>query len=133
MPNSPKEKSSLAFTHNIDISSSELTKNQILGVVKSTNVDPHNGFTEIVIETGKSEFIQILLKNKAGFLLGKLCIYSSSTETVWPVDEPNYVFNVFSLRSNLLNQIDCPVCSAKVSLSNLEDHLMQEHGVLKKR
>ncbi|MCP5212994.1 MAG: hypothetical protein H6998_18920 [Hahellaceae bacterium] len=127
------DKSSLASTYSIDISSSKLSKSQILGVVKTTNVDSHNEFTEVVIETGKSEFIQILLKNKAGFLLGKLCVYNSSTETIWPVDEPNYVFEVFPLQSNLLSQIDCPVCGAKVSLSDVEDHLMQEHGVLKKR
>ena len=50
--------------------------NLVIGVVKSTYVDYQKAHTETVLETGKSENVELKVKNNAGFLLGRLCLYN---------------------------------------------------------
>lgn len=71
----------------------------IIGVVTSTSVNFDKSHTNITIETGKAYTHKLKMKNNAGYLLGKLCIYNNSKSIVWPVDEPSYIFEAYRVFS----------------------------------
>lgn len=102
----------------------------IIGVVKSTYVNYLKIHTEIVLETGKSETVNLKIKNNAGFLLGKLCIYNKKSKTIWPAEEPNYLFEIYKPPKPQIKLIQCPEpgCNANLNPKNLTRHLRRQHG-----
>ncbi|EDM65947.1 hypothetical protein PE36_08096 [Moritella sp. PE36] len=117
-------KSSLATTYNLSLQAKIKGKpNLFIGVVKSTNVHWSKDYTDIVIETGKNGSKEIRIKNNAGFLLGKLCIYDTSENEMWPVEEPSYKFTAYN---NGL--VKCPECRVILNPKNMTKHLRKQHG-----
>lgn len=96
----------------------------ILGVVKSTRVDTFKErFTDISFETGNDETRNIRLKNNAGFLLGKLCVYDTKMDVMWPVDDPSKRFVTLKPSRPRTDLVDCPECGVKLNPKNLTKHL----------
>ncbi len=102
--------------------------NLVIGVVKSTYVDYQKAHTETVLETAKSENVELKVKNNAGFLLGRLCLYNKKEKVVWPAEEPGYVFEVRTHKPFSSSLVSCPECNAKVNPKNLKKHLRRQHG-----
>src|SRR5690606_3548185 len=127
-------RSSLAVSYSINDDVFKEGKELIVGIVKTTYVDYQKTHTEIALETGKSEKIELKIKNNAGFLLGKLCIYSKSEKLVWPLEEPNYKFEIYSPPKPSKPQqerhelITCPECGDSLNPKNLNKHLRRQHG-----
>lgn len=67
----PNRRLTLATSYEIGALESTGGNTLIIGIVKSTRTDYLKTYTDIVIETGKSEKLKIQIKNNAGFLLGR--------------------------------------------------------------
>ena len=112
----------------------ELKNNEIIGVVKATHVDALKAYTKVTIETGRSEIISLRIKNNAGFLLGKLCIYEPSTGRVWPAEEPTYIFgtdkwaNRERKKLTKKNLAICQKCSKRIKEHSMKSHMKTVHG-----
>lgn len=108
-------KRTLLSHYKIDINSASLDGYSI-GIVKYTRVHMTKAFTDISFETESKSPINIRLKNNAGFLLGRLCLYSHDNNEIWPMDEPDYVFVEYeSIPTNdtqvtLAECTICPIC-----------------------
>lgn len=110
----------------------------IVGVVNTTYCDYLKTYTEITLETGRSEKIDLKIKNNAGFLLGRLCIYNESDRIIWALEEPNYKFEIYvppspkpKSKSNTHDNhelIKCPECGVSLNPKNLNKHLRRQHG-----
>lgn len=107
---------------------------EIIGVVKACNVDGLKIYTNITIETGRSKSINLRIKNNAGFLLGKLCVYEPAFGRIWPLDEPSYVFGTdkwVNRKMKVLAKKDlvvCLKCKKKVKEQDLKRHMIKVHG-----
>jgi len=115
-PSVSDSKPSLVSSYKIPINEAEefSSSDLIIGIVKSTCVDSSETFTDTVLETGKSERIEIEIKNKAGFLLGRICIYDKKSGTIWSLEEPSYMFTVYKRVRNRKNkQVACPKCMSQ--------------------
>lgn len=119
---SPRSKVRPSLASSYKISEEFLLKNGelIVGIVKSTHVDYLKTYTDITLETGSSEKIDLKIKNNAGFLIGRLCIYNELERVVWPLEEPSYKFE--------LAHIKCPECGVPLNPKNLDKHLRRQHG-----
>lgn len=112
----------------------EFTHDEIIGVVKATHVDVLKSYTKVTVETGKSETVSLRIKNNAGFLLGKLCIYEPSSGRVWPAEEPSYIFGTDKWANRKRNRLAknnlaiCPKCSKSIKEQNMKNHMRNMHG-----
>lgn len=111
-------------------------KNHSLGIVKSTRVDNEKAFTDITLETDALAPKEIRLKNNAGFLLGRLCVYDNDNNEVWPIDEPSFIFIKYApnkkhetqeTNKTLTGFTTCPICEDELKQKNLEKHLWKQH------
>jgi len=129
-PTSSTSKSSIASSYKIKFSETEsgIESNLIIGIVKSTYVDYFKTHTDLVLETGKSERIELKIKNNAGFLLGKLCVFDKESKTIWPIEEPTYIFELYESPKEARELINCPECNIKLNPKNLNKHLRRQHG-----
>lgn len=99
-----------------------------LGIVKSTEVDYEGKSTLVEFHTGRAGHQKIKTKFNAGFLLGKLCMYSLTDKQIWALEEPQYKFAITSIKNNEMT--NCPVCDVEVTERNLEKHIRKIHGAL---
>lgn len=111
----------------------------IVGIVKTTYVDYLKTHTDITLEAGSSENLNLKVKNNAGFLLGRLCIYNELEGVIWPLEEPGYKFEIYasptlkatpknSIKNNNNELIKCPECGVPLNPKNLNKHLRRQHG-----
>lgn len=84
---------SLASELNIDLKEYG-TRKLILGVVTSTLVVKLKTHTDITFECENKGELFLRIKNNAGFLLGKICIYDEAFRLIRPADNLGYVFLV---------------------------------------
>jgi len=104
----------------------------ILGIIKATYVDNLKKYTDLVLETGKAGTKGFRVKNNAGFLFGKLCIYDRKYGEIWPIDEPAYLFKIYDHEKKQGAELQkCPQCNASLNPKNLSKHLRVQHGVIK--
>lgn len=109
---------------------------EIIGVVKASHVDTLKAYTKLTIETGKSDTINLRVKNNAGFLLGKLCVYESASGRIWPTEEPSYIFGtdkwVNRKRKGLAKKdlAVCPKCSKRIKEQDMKRHMRNIHGYI---
>ncbi|AUO22873.1 hypothetical protein C0058_13120 [Pseudomonas sp. NC02] len=112
------------------------TQNEIIGVVKASHVDNLKAYTRLTIETGKLDNINLKVKNNAGFLLGKLCVYEPASGRIWPAEAPSYIFGtdkwVNRKRKNLVknNMTICPKCNKSIKEQNMKMHMRNIHGYI---
>lgn len=107
----------------------------IIGVVKEAETDFEGKFTIINIVTGSAENFYIIVKNKAGFLVGKLVIFDPHGKTVKWIEDQIYSF-LFLAPVKLPNKyrawmdkfVHCPDCRTRMKGKNLCRHLDSAHG-----
>jgi len=109
-------------------------ENSILGIVKSGEVSYTEKSTVLIFETGKNEKYILLMRNNAGFLVGKLAIYRPRERTVGVFYEPKYLFSVVTEIRDTNTEIAknekvvCPELDCGIVLTNnIPSHLINEH------
>lgn len=125
--NDARSRDSLASEYGLEESKIS-DENVLVGVVKSTLVVDVDSYTMVAFETGESVSISLRIKNNAGFLLGKLCIYDKGAKIIWPTDNPEYIFSVVGKREKANKFAKCPVCNVRLSHKNYDKHLKVQHG-----
>jgi hypothetical protein len=119
------------------LASYKKAKGLVIGVLKEAETSISGKFTLINIETGEDENFYLLMKNKAGFLVGRLVIYDPSLGMVKWLENELYSFTViapirvpkrFRYDSNRI--ICCLDCGIRVKARNLRRHLDRVHGYL---
>lgn len=106
----------------------------VLGIVKEGEASDSKCCSLINIETGKNINIVLLIKNNAGFLVGRLVLYDQHGGTVSPVENDGYVFNVLARLKpqltrpdSLARRIKCPECDVSIAVGRIADHLKRAH------
>lgn len=116
-----------------DISADAGSSYLILGVVRSTDVAWSGAYTVLRLEAGERASHKLLVKNSAGFLAGRMCVYDPSEKVIYPVGEQHLRFGVLT---EVLNKgdpraqdvrLDCPECGVKLYLRNLRRHFTKQH------
>lgn len=125
-------------------------ESQDLGVVTRTCVEINKNYTDLIFETGEAEANEFRIKNNAGFLLGKLCVFDQANQEIWPFFEPDYRFIAYdaeqhgyvilppvkkpqkkpsSTKNRNPSRIKCSVCGCKLNRSRKRRHMRKVHGV----
>jgi hypothetical protein len=106
----------------------------IIGIVKEAEASASKRCSLINIETGKDASIVLLMKNNAGFLVGRLVLYDQRGKNVSLVEDDSYTFRVIvRLKPRLVRPdslalpIECPECLAKIRAGDISDHLKRQH------
>lgn len=109
----------------------------IVGVVKEAETTFEGCFTLVNVETGSAENFYLAVKNKAGFLVGKLVVFDPDGKTIKWLEDQTYSFAVLtpvrvpkSYRAWMENFIDCPDCHTRLKAKNLRKHLDSIHGYI---
>ena len=123
------EKTSLACEYKINFEQIERKNRSIkIGVIKSTKVNWKKTFTLALMDIGHKDPMKIFIKFNAGFLIGKLCLYDQVNNNMWPIDEPEYIFETYiSAKSTEHKIIECPECEVKINSKNLKRHLQKHY------
>ena len=107
----------------------------IIGVVSEAEVSFDGSFTLINLVTGESENFHLLVKNSAGFLVGRIVIYDSLARSVKWLENDVYAFLVIApvrvpdaFELGAQHSVDCPDCGVPLRVKNLGRHLRQVHG-----
>lgn len=101
----------------------------IIGIVREAETYDTKLFTLITIETGKDISIILLLKNNAGFLVGRIVVYDQAAQSIFWLENEIYSFRViarFQPKPSKV-QVECPACGLQVSGLDLADHLKVRH------
>lgn len=79
----------------------------------------------------------MMMKNKAGFLVGRLVIYDPEGATVKWLEDGLYSFAVIAplrvpkpYRHHQDGILPCPECETRVKVANLGKHLSKVHGYM---
>lgn len=106
----------------------------IIGIVKEAEASWSKRYSLINIETGRDTSIVLLMKNNAGFLVGRLVIYDQRGKSVSWVEDDSYRFNVIArIKPRLVKpaaqtlQIECPECLSRVAAGDIAEHLKRQH------
>jgi hypothetical protein len=106
----------------------------ILGIVKEGEVSVSKHCSLINIETGKNINIVLLMKNNAGFLVGRLVLYDQRGQSVSLIENDGYTFGVITrLKPRLIRpdslarRIECPECGGKIAVADIAEHLKRQH------
>jgi hypothetical protein len=106
----------------------------IIGVVKEAEVSASKRCSLIHIETGKDVSIVLLMRNNAGFLVGRLVLYDQGGKSVSWIEDDSYTFRVIARLKprpvqpgSLAMQIECPECSSKIASGDISNHLRRQH------
>ena len=108
----------------------------VVGVVRETETSGSKRSTIINVETGRNRSIVLLIKNNAGFLLGRLVVYDKTHLRVWWLEDRTYTFQVIaedkpdlaSPASHVAGMI-CPECQIMCDPSMLSEHLKIAHRI----
>ena len=130
---SPTKKTALISDYNL--SRYKEDDELIIGVVKEAEISRDEEFSLINIETGEAENFYLLMKNKAGFLVGRVVILEQKTNLVRCIENDTYVFKVLEpvrvpkwLNYDLSYKTKCPECDVSIKLENLSRHLKGVHN-----
>jgi hypothetical protein len=106
----------------------------IIGIVKEAEVSATKRCSLINIEAGKNKNIVLLIKNNAGFLVGRLILYDQHGKSVSLAENDSYTFSVIArLKPKLVRpkslalQIECSECFDKVKAADIPEHLKRQH------
>lgn len=125
----PNSSNDLVSTYQIpDIENTDISA-LVISIAKSTYVDFLKTHTDVTLETGKSEMIELKVKNNAGFLLGKLCLYNKQSKTIWPIEESRYIFELYKPPTPSNELIHCPTCNVPLNPKNLKKHMKRQHWI----
>jgi hypothetical protein len=134
-PNSSPSSGRSALVSNSSLIASRQGKGLIIGIVKEAETSASKRCTVINLETGKDQNVVLLLKNNAGFLVGRLVVYDQKSRIVLWLENNSYAFRVVApikAASEGQAPIECPECHTVVSVSSLSDHLKVTHRIPRK-
>jgi hypothetical protein len=107
----------------------------IIGVVKEAEATASKRCSLINIETGSDKSIILLMKNNAGFLVGRLVLYDQHGKSVSWIENDRYTFRVIVRLKprhvwpgSLALLIECPECINKITASDISEHLKRYHS-----
>lgn len=112
----------------------DISNNSILGVATFADVLNSKKTTIIMLTTGKNQITPLLVKFSAGFLLGKLCIFDRNTSTIYPVEEPMYIYGIVSEILGKHNHrakgayCICSECNMKIQVREIKTHFSKKHN-----
>ncbi len=117
----------------------EVNTGLILGVVKESMVSFSKQCTITCIETEKNDRHIILVKHNAGFLTGKLVIFSPDEKSVALFDNAKYAYGVIAIIDapsgigQQIEKISCPECHAALNPKSVKSHFRNQHwsGLMK--
>jgi hypothetical protein len=106
----------------------------LIGVVKEAEASASKRCSLIIIETGKDVSIGLLMKNNAGFLVGRLVLYDQGGKSVSWIENESYTFRVIARLkprparpASLAMQIECRECTSRIAAGEILDHLKRQH------
>lgn len=109
----------------------------IVGVLKEAETARDGNFTLVNVVTGASENFYLAVKNKAGFLVGKLVIFDPNGKSLRWLEDQTYTFVVQSMvrvpkshRDCMDEFVDCPECRRRMKAKNLGKHLRNIHSYI---
>lgn len=132
-PSAPlKPRSSLL--HDFAIPKERLQPDLIIGV--ATEAEPFlSGETTILkVQAGAKDEFDLLIKNSAGFLVGRMVVFDRSFEAIQWIENEMYTFKIlaplhypkdFDYPRDAM--VQCPECSSKMKAKNLRKHFRKKH------
>ena len=110
----------------------DLCKSQpelVMGIVREAEVSLSKRCSLINIEIAADQNLILLMKNSAGFLVGRLVIYEPTKQSVSWFENKTYTFRVVTrmLRQMDETEITCPECQGMTRFSKLPQHLKLAH------
>jgi hypothetical protein len=100
-------------------------KGYSIGVVKDAHVAARGKFTIITLEDGSKGGSIVVLKNRAGFLTGRLVFYNPQRKMVTCADDEKYSFGVLAHFTS--KNVECPLCGLEMDQEKIAEHLQSEH------
>lgn len=127
--NSGLRRTRTALGASISIPEGSTGEGFIIGIVKETETFDAKLFALINIETARDRSIILLLKNNAGFLVGRLVVYDQAGERVFLLESQIYSYRVIAQLRPQPSKfgIRCPACGGTVSSQRLSRHLRKKH------
>jgi hypothetical protein len=84
-------------------------------------------YTDMKVISNNNEVSIVKAKHTAAnYLVGHLCVFDVNNEKIWPISEPNHIFD-FYISPKKDGLISCPECNSSVSPKNLKRHLKNIH------
>lgn len=111
----------------------EVEADLILGVVKESEVSFSKQCTITCIETEKNDRYVLLVKNNAGFLTGKMVVFTPRRKSVALFEDNNYSYGVVAVLSapsgieKQEEKVRCPECDALLNIMNINKHMKNQH------
>jgi DNA-directed RNA polymerase subunit RPC12/RpoP len=128
-------RSSLASEYKLPASSRQ--DGLIVGVVIEAETSIFNEITLINVQTGEKDNFMLLIKNSAGFLVGRIVVIDPACTFVRWIEDEMYSFKIlapikfpktFTFPED--NTIECPECNTQLKSKNLAKHLRKMHSFM---
>lgn len=114
---------------NIALNFRKLREGLEIGVVQETEVSRSRRCSLIKIEAAENQNLIFLMRNNAGFLVGRLVVYELNQLFVSCFENDTYMFRIVTqYPSTDQTNIKCPECEKIVKKSELSQHLRFSHG-----
>lgn len=81
---------------------------------------------KVVSENGLERIIKAK-HTAANYLAGHLCVFDIINEKIWPISEPNHIFD-FYISPKKVGTVSCPECNSDVLSKNINKHLRNIHN-----
>lgn len=128
----PTSRGSLASDHKL--SEDQCLEGLIVGVVTEAETSLFNETTLINVQTGEKDNFLLLLKNSAGFLVGRVVVFDADCTSIRWIENEMYSFKIlgpvkfpktFNVREE--DTVECPECHTRVKAKNLAKHFRKKH------
>jgi hypothetical protein len=110
------------------------TQSLMIGVVRVCETSWSKRSTVAKVVSGARDTWTLVIKNNAGFLIGRVIVYDKKRQIVFCLDHEELEFKVVHavLSSNdapQLAPVSCPECGLMVEPTRLPIHLADSHGL----
>lgn len=128
-------RSSLASDYRLPESSTE--EGLIVGVVTEAETSLFSETTLINVQVGEKDNFLLLIKNSAGFLVGRIAVFDAGCTTIRWIENKLYSFRIlapikfpktFTFPED--GMIECPECKTQVKAKNLAKHFRKKHSFM---
>jgi hypothetical protein len=130
-----KTRSSLASDYKLPASSTQ--DGLIVGVVTEAETSLFNETTLVNVQTGEKDNFMLLIKNSAGFLVGRIAVFDPACTFIRWIEDEMYSFKIlapikfpktFEFPED--DMIECPECNTQVKSKNLAKHFRKKHSFM---
>lgn len=109
----------------------------IVGVVTEAETSLFNETTLMNVQTGEKDNFLLLIKNSAGFLVGRMVVFDKRCSFVRWIENEMYTFKVLAPVKYPKNfefdgdeMVQCPECPVQTKAKNLAKHFRKKHGFM---